>query len=161
MKIHLANFKEGIAVDVQENYNPKDLDLEFVDLKYTEPLNLRGTVEKSIDTLTFRGSLRSKVEHLCGRCLQKIPDLVDREFELFYEIKGKEEIETTDDLREILILDHPITFICRKNCKGLCPECGANLNEETCHCSSQMKNHPFEQLKKIWKEKRGTSHGKS
>lgn len=140
MKIATRLLREGVATPVHEEYNPKALDLEFVDLIYSNGLQMEGSVEKYSDTLTFRGRLKSQVKHICARCLREIVNDVDRPFELVYDIKGKEEIETLDDLREILILDHPIRFLCREDCAGLCPRCGENLNEGPCRCS-KVKEH--------------------
>lgn len=155
MKIRLADYKEGVAVAVRQEYDPKDLDLEFVDLRYSGPLELEGTVEKGADTVVFRGRLTSAIEHICGRCLQPTQDRIDEPFELYYEIKGEEVIETTDDLREALILDHPISFVCHENCKGLCAQCGANLNEVRCQCAPKpvAPSSAFVQLKQLWEKK--------
>lgn len=153
MKIHLPSFKEGVPTKVQQEYDPKHLDVEFVDLKYSQPLLLDGVVEKGPDTLTFRGHLTSEAEKICARCLTSVKDPVDEPFELFYEIKGKEDIETLNDLREVLILDHPIRFICREDCRGLCPSCGVNLNETRCHCEANRAT-PLSQLKKMWPSKK-------
>src|SRR5438309_1375159 len=139
MKIHLPSFKENASVEVHEEYDPKPLDLEFVDLKYRKPLRLEGTVEKGPEALTFRGHLTSEVEKICGRCLKSIDFPIDQPFELFYEIKGLEDIDTTDDLREVLILNHGLSFVCREDCKGLCPHCGINLNEQQCECEKKFR----------------------
>ena len=53
MKLILVNFKEGERTEVEEQYDPKALDLEFVDLKYLSPLQMKGYVEKGSDTLFF------------------------------------------------------------------------------------------------------------
>ena len=134
MEIVLADLKEGVEVPVCQDYDPRALDLEFVDLKYTEPLHLEGTVEKGPDTLTLRGELSSRVEHICGRCLKPLSQAVLVPVTLYFEIKGKEVLEVTDDLRELMILDHPLSFLCRENCLGLCPSCGTNRNEAPCAC---------------------------
>ena len=152
MKIHLPSFKEDVCVEVHQEYDPKQLDLEFVDLKYRKPLWLEGTVEKGHEALTFRGHLTSEVEQICGRCLKPIQSPVDQPFELFYEIKGLEDIETIDDLREVLILNHSLSFVCREDCKGLCPHCGANLNEQPCDCEKKFRESSFSPLKKIWQK---------
>ena len=78
MKLRLAEYKEGVEVAVEQEYNPADLDLEFVDLKYVGPLKLEGTVDKGEDTLSFRGHLTGNIEHICGRCLQPIKDTMDK-----------------------------------------------------------------------------------
>lgn len=135
MKILTQQLCDGFPKSVHEEYNPKDLGLEFVDLVYSKRLVLDGTVEKCRNTLTFRGRLTSRVKHTCARCLKQVEDPVDQPFELVYDIAGRDEVDTLDDLREILILDHPIQFVCREECPGLCPSCGADLNEGPCSCS--------------------------
>ena len=157
MLIHLIELKQDEAVEVEHEYDPRKLDLEFVDLKYLDQVRLNGMVEKGADTLSFRGRLKSDVEHLCGRCLKTVKDHVDKPFQLYYDIKDKMVIETTDDLREVLIMDHPITFICQENCRGLCFNCGANLNEGRCQCQSSALNSSksLATLKEVWEKKHG------
>ena len=154
MLIKLQDYKEGDIVRVQNTYDPTKLDLEFVDLHYCKPLTLEGTVERGHDLLTFRGQLNSETELLCGRCLKKIQAPVDKEFELFYETKGKEFVDTTEDIREILVLDHSLSFVCSENCQGLCPNCGTNLNEAKCRCESKDRESGLAQLKDIWNQKK-------
>jgi uncharacterized protein len=134
MKIQVRQLRDGQPKQVHEQYDAKTLDMEFVDLKYLEAIAMDGTVEKFRDTVTFRGRLRTRVEHVCGRCLKEVEEKVDQPFDLIYDVKGKEEVETLEDLREILILDHPIRFLCREECLGVCSRCGTNLNESPCSC---------------------------
>lgn len=158
MQLLLTQYKQDELVPVKCDYDPKVLDLEFVDLKYLDQVHLKGTVEKGVDTLSFRGRLESDVEHLCGRCLKTVKAHVSKPFQLYYEIKDKVTVETTDDLREILIIDHPITYVCSENCKGLCPRCGINLNESSCSCKSlpePSQKKSLSGLKEAWEKKYG------
>ena len=134
MKIDVAVLREGIPKSVHEEYNPKALDLEFVDLTYLEDVVMDGTVEKLQKTVTFRGHLRSRVEHTCARCLKPVEEPIEHPFEVVYEISGEKEVDTLDDLREMLILDHPISFLCREDCPGLCVRCGGDLSSNGCSC---------------------------
>lgn len=134
MKILVPPLREGHPKPVHESYNAKALDLEFVDLTYLEPVILDGTVEKFMESITFKGSLRSRVEHTCARCLRQVEEAIDQPFEVLYEIQGRTEIDTMDDLRERLILECPIRYLCREDCAGLCPKCGGDLNQRVCHC---------------------------
>ena len=140
MLLKLQDYKEGDIVRVEHSYNPKSLDVEFVDLHYSRPIALEGTVERGLDVLTFRGHLISESELLCGRCLKKIHEPVDKDFELFYETKGKDIIDATDDIREILILDHSLSYVCHEACRGLCPVCGVNKNDTACRCETRHKS---------------------
>src|SRR3989338_4950070 len=112
MRIHLADFPFDTSIDVRNRYDPKELDLEFVDLIYKSPLDLEGTVERGKDSLSFQGRLVSDVEYTCGRCLKTVMKHVDQDFQLYYDVRGLDSVDTTDDLREILMLNHPIAFVC-------------------------------------------------
>ncbi len=152
MLIKLQDYKGGDIVSVTHTYDPKALDAESVDIHYVEPLSMEGTVDKGADVLTFRGTLRSEVEMLCGRCLGNTPSTLDKDFEFYYEIKGKDHVDATDDIRELLILEHPLAYVCSDRCKGLCPKCGINLNEGSCDCPKESEN-PLSKLKDIWEKK--------
>jgi len=54
-------------------------------------------------------------------------------------------------IHEVVALAIPSQPECQKNCKGLCPECGENRNEEDCHCAEQKKleESPFSVLKSV------------
>ncbi len=151
MIILLAQFKEDVSAPVHQEYDPKKLDLEFVDLKYLDPLVLDGTVEKGHDALVFRGNMVTDVEHICGRCLKGVKEHVDQPFELFYETKNKDSIDTTDDLREVLILNHPISFLCSKNCKLPGTTGGRKRDAET---NQDLTYKAFMPLKQLWERKK-------
>src|SRR5947207_574221 len=132
MHLTLHDYPEDELVSVSQDYDPKSMDLEFIDFKYADGLHLEGQVLKAQETLHFWGLLDASIEHICGRCLESVIEQMKQPFDLYYEIKGKESVETTEDLREVLILAHPIHFYCRPDCKGLCPKCGTNQNEKPC-----------------------------
>ncbi len=129
MKILIRPLRDGVPKEVHQEFDAKELDLEFVDLKYLERIMLNGTVEKFKDTLTLQGRLTSRVEHTCARCLKAVEESMDLPMEVVYEVKGKEEVDPLEDVREALILNHPIRFLCQEECPGLCPRCGAELSQ--------------------------------
>jgi uncharacterized protein len=52
-------------------------------------------------------------------------------------------------LREYALLEIPISPICKPDCKGLCPECGQNLNERDCGHRPEQSSSPFAKLKDL------------
>ena len=52
-------------------------------------------------------------------------------------------------IREQIILMVPLKPLCREDCRGLCPNCGANLNLESCDCKTDKSDSPFAQLAKL------------
>lgn len=162
MIVQLQDLKVGVPVHVSEDIDPKAIELEFVDLKYANKVHLEGTLEKSLDALVFRGTIRSEIERTCARCLKVIKDPLDETFEFYYELKGQVEIDTTPDLREQLILEHPLNFICSANCKGLCPKCGLDLNEGSCQCASEIDRPLKASIRMVRKDnKEDSKNGKS
>lgn len=55
-----------------------------------------------------------------------------------------DEIDLTPYIWEELVLDMPYKFLCDVNCAGLCPECGINLNRETCSCGVNVNNEAIQ-----------------
>jgi uncharacterized protein len=96
------------------------------------------------------------VEVTCGRCLEPF----DFELELndvchFLENATTDIIDVTEDLREDILISLPVKFICDDECAGLCRECGANLNLESCACDgapsaeSDLETSPWDALDKV------------
>jgi uncharacterized protein len=51
--------------------------------------------------------------------------------------------------RELLALALPVQPLCREDCRGLCPRCGADRNEESCGCTEAKSSSPFEVLSRL------------
>jgi len=60
-----------------------------------------------------------------------------------------DEIDLDQVIAEELQLALPMIFICREDCRGLCPQCGKNLNESLCSCASVNEASPFAVLKNL------------
>ena len=122
-----------------------------------EPIRLSGRVSQEGRNLRLKGEFSTRIHTLCARCgdevdwpLQGIFDLVlmpgldkSLEEEDLDEMSPEEMdhlcyqgpvVELDDYFREELALEIPIQVLCREDCRGLCPQCGANLNRETCSC---------------------------
>ena len=69
------------------------------------------------------------------------PDQEDLEF-----VYDKSVIDISDILRERLLLSLPMTVLCKKDCKGLCPKCGKNLNLGKCDCTFEEEEPQEEKL---------------
>jgi uncharacterized protein len=116
----------------------------------------RGGKRKKIQDIRLVGKLLTRVEMNCARCLEPVVRVVDREFDLLYRpegIDGGEEERAVNEadteigyyqgegllledvLREQILLALPMRLVCSDACKGLCPQCGGNLNVETCSCA--------------------------
>jgi uncharacterized protein len=106
------------------------------------------TVERSGERVSVRGSAKSRAHLECVRCLREFVLPLEAQLVVYAERSGtasraeQEELERDDfmlfhdgrrlDLRaavrEGLLLELPITPVCREDCPGLCPKCGADLS---------------------------------
>ena len=89
--------------------------------------------------LIVRGTLSAEMKGCCARCLQFFSTTVSdsgflRDFSVS---ENAEEVDVTDDLREAILLNLPHFPLCDESCKGLCPQCGKDLNEGPCGCSKE------------------------
>lgn len=100
------------------------------------PLLYRLTVELVHDRLVVRARVSAAFKLRCRRCVGYFDaTLRDEDMLRSYEIASDTEfVDLTDDLREAIILALPSYPLCASECKGLCPQCGANLNEGMCAC---------------------------
>ncbi|HOE69210.1 MAG TPA: DUF177 domain-containing protein [Candidatus Omnitrophota bacterium] len=148
LKFTLSEFKEGVRVPVAGEYDPKQIEVEFPDLHYVAPVRLEGFAEKNAGTFRFEGTLTTRARKTCGRCLKEMESGFSEDFDWIYETENRETIDPADNVRELLIIGHELAYLCQENCKGLCPVCGKNLNENTCKCR-QSSYHSFPVIKKL------------
>jgi uncharacterized protein len=165
-------------IDFAEEFQPNAIDLGG-DVRQITPLKSRGRAElveehhgkhKLIKDIRFRGRLATSLELACARCLEPVQEEIAREFELLYRPRGsdagRDELSVTDAeaeigyyqgdgisledvLREQVLLAVPLKVTCREDCRGLCPHCGRNLNQEQCSCAVPMEDPRWAALKEI------------
>jgi uncharacterized protein len=128
---------------------------------------------QDVEDIRLVGKLNTQIEVACARCLDPVVHKVDREFDLLYRPQGVDrrgeevsisEAETEigyyqgegllleDALREQILLATPVKMVCREDCKGLCPSCGRNLNQEQCECERRAGDPRWEALGDIRKK---------
>ncbi len=62
---------------------------------------------------------------------------------------SEQEVDIRQDVRDALILAVPTKILCREDCLGLCPQCGANLNKKKCKCSNEEIDPRWNALREI------------
>ena len=138
-------------------FAPGDVDLLDPELQQIGPLTAQGVAEflESVDEIHVKGTFHARVDKPCDRCLEPATIEIDRQFDLYYrpmkELEGGvevglkitdsdigfyegEDVSLIDILREQILLALPVQLVCRAECRGLCPICGINLNEQDCSC---------------------------
>jgi uncharacterized protein len=164
--------------EFEEEFQPGVVDLGE-DIRQRTPLKATGRAElveehhgkhEVIKDIRLRGLCSVALELQCARCLEPVPHDVNRQFELLYRPlgadAGRDELSVTDAeaeigyyrgegilledvLREQVLLALPLRTLCQENCKGLCPQCGKNLNQEQCSCTVPAEDPRWAALKDI------------
>ena len=134
MKLILSEFDEGVKVPVEGFYDAKQIEVEFPDMLYTKPILLKGEAEKSPGVLRLEGVLTTAVRRICGKCLKEKNEKLSFDVDWIFDLSGKDVVEPLENVRELLIVEHPLVHLCKASCKGLCVLCGIDLNEGTCNC---------------------------
>lgn len=126
-------------------------------------------ITRSGETIYVRGNLQCQMSRECSRCLEPATvstggefayTLVPEKTEAAQDLElSAEELETgcyrgdfidlTSILCEQIILLAPMKFLCAENCRGLCPQCGVNLNTGSCSCLSEKVDDRLAALKKF------------
>jgi uncharacterized protein len=166
MIVNVSKIKNipGKTMNVELAVSPSYLPMEGEKIKLVSPLKFSGKMENLGDRLFLTGEIEATVELLCSRCAEAISFSVQAPFsELFTNRRSVakeeqdeeitffagEEIDITSHAARAILLELPMKILCRDDCRGLCPECGVNLNQAECHCAEESIDPRFQALKKL------------
>ncbi len=128
------------------------------ELFFESPVEVRGTCVAVKEDVWVRATVRAQVRTACGNCLgdarhdacaalevrfTRDPDPDDPDL---FPFEGHA-LEMDDAVLGALWLEMPMRILCKPDCQGICPVCGANRNETRCACQKEMPSkHPFSAL---------------
>jgi len=129
------------------------------------PVRVSGFAQNRADMFELCLTADYTVSTECARCLREI----ERGELLLIEKPMADCVENLDDEGEIIlldgdcadldelvteaiILDAKMSYLCRDDCRGLCPVCGCDLNEKSCSCETSEPDPRLEALKRFLKE---------
>jgi uncharacterized protein len=134
------------------------------------PLQVHLTVAREYDHIRVNGRVETALSLNCARCLAEFQMVIDSPFTIFYiraaglpqdeDVELAEvdmisatyegdEIDFTTEIAEQIILALPFKPLCKEDCRGLCPSCGAELNITECACGQNHLNVKFTALKNL------------
>ena len=159
---------EGLDVTLPE----EALDLGTSAEVWSGPVTVRANlhVDRSGRGLLISGAFAGGVSLVCSRCLESFGFQAEDRFQVYCEAAPQaqleEERELSNDeldvtyleegrintdhlLRENILLSLPIQPLCHEDCQGLCPRCGANLNQGACGCTEARVDPRLQILRKL------------
>jgi uncharacterized protein len=140
---------------IQHLYAPGEIGFEHEDASLQEPVAADFILTHRGTDLRVKGTIQTAIRFQCSRCLTEYSSRLETRFDLCYlpqsDWKPDEEIELKyEDMGigyydgialdvDLMVLEQielmmPMKFICREDCRGLCPSCGADLNQGACPC---------------------------
>jgi uncharacterized protein len=162
MKIQVSGLAQG-SHHYSFRVQPAEIGLQD---HYASELAVEVDLEKTPTQLALRAQLATEGRFTCDRCAEEFVQELAASYRMHY-LWNQEEasqldpsevqivapnfavIDLLEDVRQTLILAVPLKLLCRSDCKGLCPQCGKNLNEERCSCSSEPGDSRWEALRSL------------
>jgi uncharacterized protein len=168
MILDLAHIRQAES-PLARQYEPSDFEGRSNQFRLVAPVSLQATVHKDKDRFRLIGRVTTVLELACSRCLEPFELPVAATFDVRYlpqsENTGEEREVEEDDLSDAFYRDDkidlgqlieeqfylalPMKPLCRDDCKGLCPNCGINLNDEQCSCQVRWEDPRLAGLKAL------------
>jgi len=143
--------------------------IEYSGLVFSFSGNLEARAVKSAEGRNFwvEITVACKGSVPCSRCLKETPLEIIGTFRYFYTPSAEVDEHSADDemtvayppeaveidlsgqIWESLVMSLPVKILCRDDCAGLCPKCGADLNLGTCGCPKETLDPRLQALKEV------------
>lgn len=148
------------GLSFRHQYVSGELDIKDREFSFVEPPLVAGRVDRVGMEMRLRGEIKTNLLAPCDRCLSDVPLQIGLPFDLLYapaeasgQATGEIELHERDldfafyandqiDLDELVLeqleLGLPSRVLCQENCRGICSECGADLNAGECRCQKPV-----------------------
>lgn len=160
MKIQIGSLSEGTH---QYHFEVRPTDIELGE-GFAGPVNVDATLQKTGKQLFLKARIQAAGSFICDRCTARFDLALSPEYRMFYvpdeadaggfdpsEVQvvsaGLPIIDLAEDVRQTVLLAVPLKLLCRPDCRGLCPHCGADLNSEPCTCPAEETDARWEGLR--------------
>ena len=170
LEVSLGRLHREGSVEIDARVPPDDPMWEGMQPAWAGPVEVHFRVSSAgSGEVIARGRVHGALAQACRRCLEPLEREFDEELTLVF--VDEEDIEEGDDVgethiirptdskldlsgavREEVFLAVEPYVVCHPECKGLCPECGTNLNEGSCSCVRKEADPRWDALRKL-KEK--------
>ena len=171
MKLDLTRYRQPVS-HFARTFQPEEVGGDADTYRIAEPVELEFDIHKDKDKFRLVGRMRTELELTCSRCVEPYRFPFDAAFDQRYlpfsaasteserEVEeddletsyySDDQIDISELIREQFYLALPMKPLCREDCKGLCPQCGTNLNAATCDCAPEWVDPRLAALKSLTK----------
>ena len=139
-------------------------DCSFLDGIDHGKAEVEGVITNHSGLIVLEGKISTDLYVFCARCgkqfaysepidlYAKITDKLANEDEDEFIIMENFAIDLDEIVRSALILESPTRYLCKDDCKGLCPKCGCDLNLRDCGCDTKDRDSRWDVLKDFFDE---------
>ena len=123
------------GLDIDQSVFLEEIGLSVKEVDVRSKLHVKAHLDIADGFIIANTHINAQFGYCCARCLQELSSVEDRSYVFDIELaNGIEDVDLGEEIRQELILSIPPKILCKKDCKGICPQCGANLNKEQCKC---------------------------
>jgi DUF177 domain-containing protein len=165
LKVDLLLLARTHRLEIDQEVAADDPLWQQIGARPIEPLTVRLDVQFAGRDVIVRGALQSRLALTCRRCLVPVtagleedvawvfrPGLTKQQAEdaeVFTLPDRGDELDLIDAVREQIVLSVPQYAMCSESCRGLCPQCGANLNVVQCDCQEAELDPRWAALRRL------------
>jgi len=134
IKISLRDITSN-GLDIDQSIPKEGIGLSSEEVDIRSLLNVKAHIEKVDQMIIANTRIKADFGYLCSRCLEELYSIEERSYIFDFEIDPSVEyVDLGEEIRQEIIMANPPKVLCSKDCKGICPKCGMNLNKEQCQC---------------------------
>ena len=134
MKIAVRDIP-SYSVNVDGVISQDDFDLNNDTASCLKPVEVCAQIERITNAVTVVADVKANLSFICARCLRSFEKEIHKDFKFNYMLEPTIlHVELGDDIRQEIIMGIPVKTLCKDDCKGICPNCGINLNQDECKC---------------------------
>ena len=169
MQLDLTRYRQPLG-HFSRTFEPAEVAQDGDSYTIVAPVHLDFDIHKDKAAFRLEGTVRTELDLPCSRCLEGFRLPIDASFDQRYHPEsemavdeereiGEDDLETSfyrDDqvdlnelMREQFYLALPMKPLCTDDCKGLCPQCGTNLNSGACECAPAWEDPRLSPLRNL------------
>jgi uncharacterized protein len=140
MKIRIRDVVSG-GIRLEYVVKPDEINVAGEDFIEPEnPIKVIAELQRAGDFILGKLAVTFICENYCARCLEHVTREITSHYEVELEIHdGDEWLDLGAKVREEMLVEWLPRTLCREDCKGICPDCGVDLNTEQCECNKGSK----------------------
>lgn len=154
---------EGAKKDILGELDFNTSSMNASGFSFEKPVFLNGSISNMGGSLELEAVIEGTVTTSCARCTKELNSQFRYSFtelikqadldstsaeDVIYIAEPK--LDITDIAVNNFLVNAPMRYLCSEDCKGLCPDCGADLNNGECDCNKQKIDPRLEILNKLF-----------